>query len=219
MDTTLLMAELIQQYGAVYSERQRLMKAIRAHKYVSKDEYAEWYQMMEAECIIPESTAFHYYFACRDDSGGCFRQKPTQYFRSAASKRAAIARQVKWNAEYEEYHSNFSESSRTVNYYSEMKQRAAELAKLHLKQVHPHAKAIRAYGKMLDKMKVLNGKKQRLKNTICQLSKMELGVKVGWGVLAYHACDRITSITVGDRVMKTKEFLELMEFESAVFGE
>ena len=51
-----------------------------------------------------------------------------------------------------------------------------------------------------------------------KLSKMELGVKVGWGVLAYHACDRITSITVGDRVMKTKEFLELMKFESAMFG-
>jgi hypothetical protein len=220
MNNPNLMAEVVRQYNLVYLERQRLMKAMRATLYVRKNEVAEWYKSMTAEWIIPESTAFRYYFACNSSHTGYSSQKPTQYFRSAASKRMAIAEHIKRQTEWTEHYNGLPENRRSAaDHFANLKESDKRLAKLRSDPVHPYAKAICAYGKMKNKMKVLDSKKQRLKNTLCQLNKMELGVKVGFGTYSYHACDRITSVTVGERTMKPKDFLDLLEFETAVFGE
>lgn len=223
MNNLNLMAELVQKYNSVYLERQKVMRAKRELVYNKHNKHIqqEWYRMMVDDGIIPNSTVNRYFFTYSAmEVNGCAVQRATYHYRSAASKRAAIADFTKRQAQWEEHYKSLPESSRVaLKITLTPKEDAAQLANLHSREVHPHAKNICAYGKLVARLKVLDTKKQQLGHTIKQLSKMELGVKVKFGTMGYYACDRITSVQVGERTMKPKEFLELLEFESAVFGE
>lgn len=224
MNNLNLMAELVRQYGAVYSERQKVMRAKREMVYNKHNKHTqqEWYRAMVDDGIIPNSTVNRYFFTYSAvEVNGRAVQRATYHYRSAASKRAAIADFTKRQAQWEEHYKSLPESTQQhiAHTLTTPKEDAAQLAKLHSREVHPHAKNICAYGKLVARLKVLDTKKQQLGHTIKQLSKMELGVKVKFGTMGYYACDRITLVAVGERTMKPKEFLELVEFESAVFGE
>lgn len=223
MNNPNLMAELVQKYNMVYLERQKVMRAQRRMVYKKENKIgpAEWYRMMVADGIIPNSTVNRYFFTYSAEMvNGCAVQRATYHYRSAASKLAAIADFTKRQAQWEEHYKSLPESTQLRDaHLLTPKEDAAHLANLHSREVHPHAKNICAYGKLIDRLKALDPKKRQLGLTIKQLNKMELGVKVKFGTMGYYACDRITSVQVGERTMKPKEFLELMEFESAVFGE
>lgn len=211
MNNLNLMAELVQKYHSVYLERQKVMKQIREIRKMP------WFKVAtEQDMICLE----RYNGVTWGTQRGCFPQrvvadgrKPAPwYFTSMKAKNAAIALHNK-NTEWLEKHGAIS-----PQFNAFMAKEALVL--LENTQVHWWAKELLAFGRLLSRKRSLSAQKQQLGLTIRQLSKMQLGVKVGFGSLnRVVASDRITSVQVGERTMKPKEFLEVVEFESAVFGE
>jgi len=212
MNNPNLMAELVRQYSAVYLERQKVMRQIREIRGEA------WFKVVATEqdriCL-----EFHAGTTWRVQRG-CFsqrlvadgRQPPPWYFTSMKAKKAAIALHRK-NTEWLEKHSGATSPQFNAFLATEA------LRQLENTQVHPWAKELLAFSRLLSRERSLSAQKQQLGSTIRQLSKMELGVKVEFGSINRGcASDRITSVTVGERTMKTKDFLDLLEFEAAVFG-
>lgn len=210
MDNLNLMAELVQKYHSVYLEHQRVMKQLREIRKMA------WFKVAtEQDQILME----RYSGATWRTQRGCFPQrviadgrKPAPwYFTSMKAKKAAIALHNK-NTEWLEKHGAIS-----PQFNAFLAKEALVL--LENTQVHPWAKELLAFGRLLSRERSLSAQQHQLGLTIRQLSKMQLGVKVGFGSLNRGiASDRITSVQMGEQRMKPVEFLELVKFESAVFG-
>lgn len=202
MDIQNLMAELIQKYQKVYSSRQVVMKKVR------KAEKSAWFEVVTKQHNICLYDARHL-------KRNCFPQKMLGdhtkvetwnslgpwYYISPQAKAVEIAY-----------------ARRQYEYYKQWPEHQPDVAAVEAIQVSPYYKEIRAYDKLKKKEKALSTEKTSLREAIRQLNKMKLGVKVEFGELAFYACDRITAVMVGEQRMKPIEFLELVKFESAMFG-
>jgi ABC-type antimicrobial peptide transport system ATPase subunit len=210
------MAVLVDKYTKVYTERQLLMKQTRRFQVVNTEErypttYQPWYLAMQKDNIVVDCRINRHFFTkMASMHGGQVQTVDTQWFTSQKAKTRAIAHELFCLEQ-------FKDSANSHPWYSKetVEKRIAELEAT---PVHPYAKQLLQYRKMVRRMKSLDRQKSELRSAIKALNKLRFGVEVVFGNDSHYAMDRITAVRTTDRSYKPAEFINHVAFESLVLA-
>lgn len=202
MDTLLsAVVTLVSQHCEVYNKRRQLSRRLQNMKYA---------EFLPGE--LNDRQLHPWYAAAVADGIDFYRRSNTYtyshtnkvWYKSEKVKNAAREELVRVAALYSEYATDSKQLERLT-------------AEIEAMPVHPFAKQINRYANLLVKLDRLSRKQGVLRTTLRQLSKLNTEIKVNFGSRS-NSCpsDRISSITMGERTFKPKDFLNHVEFEQKV---